>query len=218
MHRIVSTSGDKLVESGSVMSSGDPRRHTEEYRFKTPGLTTNAFHTPLYKPAITDEMETGELPSNSKGVVNISGMKAYTKPEAEEYRAEVRRRDRDRRDASRMQGHVLPVQTIFEERALKRRRTSGSNVEIKDSQSKINAEVLAKKWDIGIKRATQTLIVTTQKGIRNVRDSLTRRLPSQPYRIKRIAPGTWWTDTFLSKVPSITGKYKAAQVFSNAKG
>ena len=47
-------------------------------------------------------------------------MKAYTKPEAEEYRAEVRRRDRARRDAGRMQGHELPVQTTFDERAIKR--------------------------------------------------------------------------------------------------
>ena len=106
-----------------------------------------------------------------------------------------------------MQGHELPVQTTFEERDLKRRRTWSSNVEIKKNQSKINTEVLAKKWNIGINRATQTLEVTTQKGIRNVRDSLTRRLPSQPYRIKRIAPGTWWIDTFLSKVPSIAGQY-----------
>ena len=108
-------------------------------------------------------MGTVELPSNSKGVVNISGIKAYTRPEAEEYRAEVRRRDRARRDAGRMQVYVLPVQTTFEERVLKRRRTRGSNVEIKDNQSKINAEVLAKKWNIRIHRAIQTLEVTKQK-------------------------------------------------------
>ena len=126
----------------------------------------------------------------------------------------MRCRDRAKRDAGRMQGHALPVQTTFEEIALKRRRTWGSNVEIKKNQSKINAGVLAKKRNFGLNRATQTLEVTTQKGITNVRDSLvSRRLPSQSYRIKRIAPGTWWTDTFLSKVPSITGKYKAAQVF-----
>ena len=69
-------------------------------------------HTPLYETAITAGMGTSELPTDNKGVFNISGIKAYTKPDAEEYRAEVKRRDRSRRDAGRMQGHELPVQNI----------------------------------------------------------------------------------------------------------
>ena len=71
----------------------------------------------------------------------------------------------------------------------KEERLWGSNVEIKDNQPKINADVLAKEWNIELNRAIQTLEVTSQKGIRNARGSMARRLPSQPYRIKRIAPG-----------------------------
>ena len=89
----------------------------------------------------TDEMETAKLPPDDNGVMNISGIRAYGKPEVEEYRAEVRHRDRARRDAG------LPIQTTFEEQTLKRRRTWGSNVEIKDKKSKIYADVLANKWN-----------------------------------------------------------------------
>ena len=110
-----------------------------------------------------------------------------------------------------------PHKTHLKEEPLKRRRTWGSNVEIAYKKAKINTELLSKRWNIGLQGATQMLQVTTQKGIRNICGLLKRQLSSQSHRIKMIAPGTWYTDTFLSKVPIITGKYKATQIFFNAK-
>ena len=103
VYMILSTSGDMLVESG-VMAAGDPRHQSDAHRFKTPGLAINALRTPLHEPAITDNMDIGKLPGNRNGVlVNISGTKAYTRPEAEKSLAEVRWRDMARRDTGRIQ-------------------------------------------------------------------------------------------------------------------
>ena len=75
---------------------------------------------------------------------------------------------------------------------------------VEEVVSKIDAEALSKRWNIGLKRAQMTVEATTQKGIRSVQNSLNRRLPTQSYRLKRIAPGTWYTDTFHARESSIT--------------
>ena len=61
-----------------------------------------------------------------------------------------------------------------------------------------------------------TIDATTQKSIRTVRNWLNKRLPTKPYRLKRTAPGRWFTDTH-ARDPSTTRQDKAVQVFSNGK-
>mmetsp|Transcript_28832 Transcript_28832/g.32322 ORF Transcript_28832/g.32322 Transcript_28832/m.32322 type:complete len:103 (+) Transcript_28832:2309-2617(+) len=59
--------------------------------------------------------------------------------------------------------------------------------------------------------------VTTQKGIRHIKNPITRRLKTQRWRNKRVLPGKWFSDTAKFKVPSIMQKEQVAQVFTNGK-
>ena len=54
---------------------------------------------------------------------------------------------------------------------------------------KISPEMLVRKWQISLKKAEQTLKVTTQKGTRKHGDKLVWRLGTQRWRNKRIVPG-----------------------------
>ena len=196
-------------------------------RFKQPVLTVNALHTPLYEQARTDGMGTVELPATAEEVIRISSIHStYAKPEVQnarhqlktEMRARKRKLLKKRRDIVRTRPYQLPKGTSLEERSVKRRKSWGPAIATGEVACKVNAEALSKRWNIGLKRAQMTIDATTQKGIRTVRNSLNKRLPTQPYRLKRTAPGRWFTDTFHARDPSITRQDKAAQVFSNGKG
>ena len=105
----------------------------------------------------------------------------------------------------------------LEERTSDRRKRFGPVATLERSTS-VTPEVLARKWHIGKERAKQTLKVTTQRGIRNIRNPLTKRLRTQRWRNKRMIPGKWYSDTMHFKVKSIMRKETVAQIFSNGFG
>ena len=107
----------------------------------------------------------------------------------------------------------------FEERVADRRTRFGnpSSAVLGERKGMITASELSRRFNIGRKRAEQTLNVTTQKGIRHVKNPITRRLKTQRWRNKRILPGKWFSDTAKFKVPSIMRKERVAQVFTNGR-
>ena len=107
----------------------------------------------------------------------------------------------------------------FEEGSNKRRKTWGSDVTVPvEVQSTISAEDLARWWNIGLNKAKATLRVTTQKGIRNLQNPLTRRLKTQRWRTKRVPKGKWFSDTMHFKCNSVVRQESATQVFTKCKG
>ena len=82
----------------------------------------------------------------------------------------------------------------------------------------ISPEILAKRWQISLKKAKQTIKSTTQRGTRKYGDKLVRRLGTQRWRNKRVVPGRWYSDTIYFSVKSITRKKRSAQMFANWKG
>uniref|UniRef100_A0A7S4ALV5 Uncharacterized protein n=1 Tax=Pseudo-nitzschia australis TaxID=44445 RepID=A0A7S4ALV5_9STRA len=156
----------------------------EDPRFRKPVLTTNTIHTPLHEQPITDGMGHVELQENTEDVVNISSVHStYSKSDiAQQMKEQKQKWDRMRRDAIRMQGHLLPEDIPLDERMSTRRQIWGPSVETREMVSRISADEQAKRWNIGVKRAQMTIATTTQRGIRNVQNALSRRLPTQPYR------------------------------------
>ena len=71
--------------------------------------------------------------------------------------------------------HVDPVETL-DSISHKRRTLAGPVI---SSQSSLTADNLSKRWGIGKKQAADTLKVTTQKGVRNITASLSRRFKTQ---------------------------------------
>ena len=81
----------------------------------------------------------------------------------------------------------------------------------------ISPEAISRIWNIGLETAQRTLRGTTQDGVRTALHPITRR-----YRVDHIhlhrqrLNATFYTDTLLSKVPSIRGN-KCAQVFTDGR-
>ena len=90
--------------------------------------------------------------------------------------------------------------------------------QVQSGRKKLSAEVLAKRWGIGLQTAMNTLRVTTQKGLRKVTHPVQKRFKRQPFHRKRLAPGRWFSDTTFFKKKSIINQNKAAQVTTNGKG
>jgi ribosomal protein L15 len=90
-------------------------------------------------------------------------------------------------------------------------RTSGK-------QGGVNAETLAKRWNIGIEAAKRTIQCTTQKGIRSTLHPIERRFRTKQaqLRYKQLAGrhGSFYTDTFFSKTTSLNN-HKMAQIYVN---
>ena len=120
-------------------------------------------------------------------------------------------------DEKRIRFSDEPETETLEERTSDRRKRFGPVATLERSTS-VTPEVLARKWHIGKERAKQTLKVTTQRGICNVRNPLTKRLRTQRWRNKRMIPGKWYSDTMHFKVKSIMRKETVAQIFSNGFG
>eukprot|EP00536_Pseudo-nitzschia_multiseries_P018822 jgi/Psemu1/57494/gm1.57494_g len=103
----------------------------------------------------------------------------------------------------------------LERQSLDRRNQWGPMVTTIDGPNRMDCERLAKTWNVSFKKAEQTLKVTAQKALRNLQLPLMKRLPTQRFRNKRVAPGTWYTDTWHAKTTSIMRQEKCAQVFKN---
>ncbi len=85
-------------------------------------------------------------------------------------------------------------------------------------QGGVNAEALAKLWNIGVDTAKKTIQYTTQKGIRSTLHPIERRFCTKQaqLRYRQLAGrhGSFYTDTFFSKVPSLNN-FKMAQIYVN---
>ena len=91
-------------------------------------------------------------------------------------------------------------------------------VQVSGSKPGIDAETLAKRWNISLQAAKNTIQVTTQKGIRNAQHPVNRRFnTSQPQlRYKQLA-GKWYSDTAFFTVRGLAQE-TCAQVTTNGKG
>ena len=79
------------------------------------------------------------------------------------------------------------------------------------------AQSIAEMWNIGLKKAKDTLQVTTQNGIRSAIMPLSRRYRSdRMYNVKRLN-GKFATDTFFSNIKSLHGN-TCAQIISHKVG
>jgi Reverse transcriptase (RNA-dependent DNA polymerase) len=92
-----------------------------------------------------------------------------------------------------------------------------SSVVTNDRHSKATPEELARKWNIGIQTAKDTIQVTTQRGIRTAIHPMTRRVRVDHLHLHRNRlKGTWYADTLLSKVKSKLGN-TCANVYTQGK-
>ena len=86
-----------------------------------------------------------------------------------------------------------------------------------ERHSKATPEELARKWNIGIQTAKDTLRVTTQRGIRTAIHPMTRRVRVDHLNLHRQRlRGVWYADTLLSKVKSKLGN-TCANVYTQGK-
>jgi len=91
-----------------------------------------------------------------------------------------------------------------------------SSITSKTRHTKITAEELARKFKIGLETARKTLQATTQLGMRSSIHPIVRRYRTDLVRgleARRI-PDKWYTDTFFSRVKSISG-HTCGQLFTN---
>ena len=65
-------------------------------------------------------------------------------------------------------------------------KDSGEPVGRSSTRVSISPEILAKRWQISLKKAKQTIKATTQRGTRKHGDKLVRRLGTQRWRNKRV--------------------------------
>ena len=86
-----------------------------------------------------------------------------------------------------------------------------------ERHSAVTPEELARKWNIGLQTAKETVRVTTQKGIRTAMHPMTRRVRVDHLHLHRPRlRGTWYVDTLLSKVKSKLGN-TCANVYTQGK-
>jgi hypothetical protein len=86
-----------------------------------------------------------------------------------------------------------------------------------DRHSQVTPEELARKWNIGLETAKDTIKVTTQQGIRHAVHPMNRRLRVDHMHLHRPRlRGTWYCDTLIAKVRSLDGN-KCANVFTQGK-
>ena len=76
---------------------------------------------------------------------------------------------------------------------------------------------MARKWNVGIQTAKDTLDVTMQHSVRTAVQSMTRLLRVHHLHLHRpLLRGTWFADTLVSKFKSIRGN-KCANIFTQGK-
>ena len=92
-----------------------------------------------------------------------------------------------------------------------------SSVNSNDRHSKVGPEELARKWNIGLQTAKETLAASTQYGVRTAIHPMTRRVRVDHLHLHRPRlRGTWFADTLISKVKSIQGN-TCANIFTQGK-
>ena len=85
-------------------------------------------------------------------------------------------------------------------------------------QSILTSEILARRWNIGLKTADKTLRATSQRGLRSFNHPIDRRLPSsQPHLSYSVINKRIYSDTMFSKVNSLR-MFSAAQVWTDGQG
>jgi hypothetical protein len=85
----------------------------------------------------------------------------------------------------------------------------------KDRHSAVTPEQLSERWNIGLAQAKQTILVTTQRGIRSAILPLSRRYRTdRMYNQKKLRNQRFYTDTLIGKYKSITNN-TCAQLFAN---
>ena len=95
-------------------------------------------------------------------------------------------------------------------------RTKAATI-TKDRHSKVGPEELARKWNIGLQTAKDTLEATTQHGVRTAVHPMTRRLRVDHLHLHRTyLRGMWYADTLMAKVKSRLGN-TCANVFTQGK-
>jgi hypothetical protein len=86
---------------------------------------------------------------------------------------------------------------------------------------RVSSKKLAQSWGIRIAMASNTIQVTTQKGIRNVTGHIERRLKTKQAhsRYPQIGGrhGRFYMDTFFSAIPTLR-TCKCAQLYTNDIG
>ena len=91
-------------------------------------------------------------------------------------------------------------------------------VSSRDRGPVITKEILAKRWGIGLDTAHQTLLTTTQNGVRRVLHPVERRYRTRQSHLRFPTLNTkFYTDTMFSTAKSLRG-HKCAQVFTNGLG
>ena len=92
-----------------------------------------------------------------------------------------------------------------------------SSIITNDRHSKVGPEELARKWNVGLQTAKDTLSVTLQDGVRTSVHPMMRRVRVDHLHLHRQRlRGTWYADTLYSKVKSILGN-AYANVFTQGK-
>ena len=92
-----------------------------------------------------------------------------------------------------------------------------SSIDSNYRHSQIGPEELARKWNVGIQTAKDTLDITTQHGVCKAVQPMTRRLRVDHIHLHiHLLQGTWFVDTLMSKVKSIRGN-KCANIFTQGK-
>ena len=86
-----------------------------------------------------------------------------------------------------------------------------------DRHSKVSPEELARKWNVGLQMAKDTLAATTQDGVRTAAHLMTRQVKVDHMRLHRPRlRGLWFCDTLISKIKSLLGN-TCANVFTQGK-
>jgi hypothetical protein len=96
-------------------------------------------------------------------------------------------------------------------------RNNVSSVISNERHSKVSPEEIARKWNVGLQTAKDTMKATTQRGIRTAVHPMTRRVRVDHLHLHRQRlRGTWYTDTLLSRVKSKLGN-TCANVYTQGK-
>lgn len=84
----------------------------------------------------------------------------------------------------------------------------------KERHNQVSAEQLSEKWHIGLGQAQQTILVTTQKGVRSALLPMARRYRTDRMFQHRRLQQRFFTDTFFAKHKSLD-QNTCAQLFAN---
>ena len=83
---------------------------------------------------------------------------------------------------------------------------TASQVKSNEPHLKVSAKELARKWNVGLETARETMNASTLRGVWTSMEPLSRRVGAYPLDIHRKRlKGNWYADTSISKFKSILG-------------